>query len=96
MLSLALDRPTKTICGKWRSPLASCTIFDDDINVVKAALIPIALVIERSTFIARTNGNKFILRDDVWNAPGVRDVTAEIAAATPFAKSSCVEKLVAD
>lgn len=58
-------------------------LFDDDFKVMKAALIPIALVIERSTFVAHTNSNKFMLRDEVWNAPGVRDVTAEIAAAMP-------------
>lgn len=58
-------------------------LFDDDFNVVKAALIPIAFVIERSTYIAHTNSNKFMLRDDVWSAPGVRDVTALIAAAMP-------------
>lgn len=58
-------------------------LFDDDFNVWKAALIPVAFVIERSTFIAHTNSNKFMLRDDTWNAPGVRDVTAEIAAAMP-------------
>lgn len=58
-------------------------LFDDDFNVMKAALIPIAFVIERSTFIAHTNSNKFMLRDDVWNAPGVRDVTAKIASAMP-------------
>jgi hypothetical protein len=58
-------------------------LFDHDFNVMKAALIPIALVIERSTYIAHTNSNKFMLRDDVWTAPGVRDVMAEIAAAMP-------------
>lgn len=58
-------------------------LFDDDFNVMKAALIPAALVVNRSTFIARTNCNRFMLRDDVWTAPGVRDVTAEIAAAMP-------------
>lgn len=58
-------------------------LFDDDFNVVRAALIPIAFVAERSTYIAHTNSNKFMLRDDVWSAPGVRDVTAEIAAAMP-------------
>ncbi len=58
-------------------------LFDDDFKVMKAALIPIAFVIEQSTFVAHTNSNKFMLRDDVWNAPGVRDVTAEIAAAMP-------------
>lgn len=58
-------------------------LFDDDFNVVKAALVPIAFVVERSTYIARTNSNKFMLRDEVWTAPGVRDVTAEIAEAMP-------------
>lgn len=58
-------------------------LFDDDFNVMKAALVPIAFVVERSTYIAHTNSNKFMLRDDVWTAPGVRDVTAEIAAAMP-------------
>jgi hypothetical protein len=56
-------------------------LFDDDFNVMRAALVPIALVIERSKFVARTNSNRFMLRDDVWKAPDVRDVTAEIAAA---------------
>ncbi|SFI64860.1 hypothetical protein [Aerobium aerolatum] len=58
-------------------------LFDDDFNVMKAALIPIALVVEKSTFIAHTNSNRFMLRDDVWNAPGVQDVTAAIATAMP-------------
>lgn len=58
-------------------------LFDDDFNVVRAALVPIAFVVERSTYIAHTNSNKFMLRDDVWAAPGVRDVTTEIKAAMP-------------
>ena len=58
-------------------------LFDDGFKVMKAALIPIAFVIEQSTFQAHTNSNIFMLRDDVWNAPGVCDVTAKIAAAMP-------------
>lgn len=58
-------------------------LFDDDFNVMKAALVPIGYVVERSIYIAHTNSNKFILRDDVWTAPGVRDVTAQISAAMP-------------
>ena len=46
-------------------------------------VIPAASVVERSTYIARTNSNRFMLRDDVWTTPGVRDVTAEIVAAMP-------------
>ncbi|PDQ21480.1 hypothetical protein CN311_08850 [Mesorhizobium sanjuanii] len=61
----------------------AAVLFDDDFRVMKAALVPVGLVVEHSTFVKRTNSNKFIMRDDVWNAPGVRDVTAEIAAAMP-------------
>ncbi|KAA5802450.1 hypothetical protein F1654_10835 [Alkalicaulis satelles] len=58
-------------------------IFDDDFRVVRAALIPREVVEARSKYIAHTNSHKFILRDDVWSAPDVQDVTAEIAAAMP-------------
>lgn len=58
-------------------------LFDDDFKVMKAALVPVGYVVERSIYIAHTNSNKFMLRDDVWTAPGVCDVTAEISAAMP-------------
>lgn len=58
-------------------------IFDDDFRVVRAALIPRGVVEKRSTFVAHTNSHKFLLRDDVWEAQGVQDVTAEVAAAMP-------------
>uniref|UniRef100_UPI0035B0F975 hypothetical protein n=1 Tax=Paenirhodobacter enshiensis TaxID=1105367 RepID=UPI0035B0F975 len=58
-------------------------IFDDDFRVVRAALIPRGVVEARSTYVAHTNSHKFILREDVWSASGVRDVTAEVAAAMP-------------
>jgi hypothetical protein len=53
-------------------------LFDDDYRVVRAILIPRATVAENSTYIAHTNSNKFMLRDEVWNMPAVRDVTHEI------------------
>jgi hypothetical protein len=58
-------------------------LFDENFNVTKAALIPAALVVARSTFVARTKSNRFILHDDVWIAPGVTDVTEQIRAAMP-------------
>ncbi len=58
-------------------------IFDDYFRVIKAALIPRGVVEERSTYVAHTNSHRFILREDVWAAPGVRDVTAEVAAVMP-------------
>lgn len=68
---------------KGHFQVLAAVLFDDDFQVMKAALVPVELVVERSTFIAHTNSNRFMLRDDVWSAPGVRDVTAEIAVAMP-------------
>jgi hypothetical protein len=55
-------------------------LFNEDYTVMRAALIPHAVALERSTFVERTNSHKFLLRDDVWNAAGVRDVSAELRA----------------
>lgn len=53
-------------------------IFSEDYTVLRAAIIPQALVLERSTFVQRTNSHRFLLRDDIWEAPGVRNVTEEL------------------
>jgi hypothetical protein len=58
-------------------------IFDADFQVSRAALIPCSVILARSTFIERTNSYRFLLRDDIWQEPGVQDVTAELVAATP-------------
>jgi hypothetical protein len=55
-------------------------LFNEDYTVMRAALIPHSVALERATFVARTNSHKLLLRDDVWNASGVRDVTAETRA----------------
>jgi hypothetical protein len=57
-------------------------LFAEDYRVMRAAIIPHAVVIDRATYVERTNSHKFLLRDDVWNVPGVRDVTAELGAAS--------------
>nr|WP_321482592.1 hypothetical protein [uncultured Cohaesibacter sp.] len=58
-------------------------IFDDDFCVVRAALIPRSVVEAQSTYNAHTNSHIFVLRDDVWSALEVHDVTDEVAAAMP-------------
>lgn len=58
-------------------------IFDDDFRVIRATLIPRDIIEERSTYVAHTNSHRFTLREDVWSAPGVLDVTAKVAAAMP-------------
>jgi hypothetical protein len=47
---------------------------------MRAALIPHSVALERAKVVERTNSHKFMLQDDVWNAPGVSDVTAQLRA----------------
>ena len=55
-------------------------LFAEGYTVLRAAIIPRTLITERAAFVARTNSHKFMLRDDVWDAPGVRDVTDQLRA----------------
>jgi hypothetical protein len=55
-------------------------LFNEDYTVMRAAIIPHALAIERARFVERTNSHRFLLRDNVWNAVGVRDVTKKLRA----------------
>jgi hypothetical protein len=57
-------------------------LFNEDYTVMRAALIPHSIAVERATFVEHTNSHRFLLRDDVWNAADVRDVTAELRAVT--------------
>lgn len=56
-------------------------LVDDAFNVLRAAVIPVAVVRQRSAHVVHTNSWRFLLRDDVWAEPGVRDVTADIRSA---------------
>jgi hypothetical protein len=47
---------------------------------MRAAIIPRTVVAECASFVERTNSRKFLLRDDVWDAHDIRDVTAELRA----------------
>ena len=49
--------------------------------VYPAAIIPRAVVRARAKYNAHTNSYKFMLTDDVWDASGVTDVTAELKEA---------------
>jgi hypothetical protein len=53
-------------------------LFSEDYLVLRAAVIPHGVVFERATFVSRTNSHRFLLHDDIWEASGVRDVTAEL------------------
>lgn len=58
----------------------AAVLLAEDGGVFRAAIIPRAVVVLRSTFVRHTNSHKFLLRDDVWSVPGVQDVTAELRA----------------
>jgi hypothetical protein len=55
-------------------------LFNEDYTVMRVALIPHSVALERAKFVERTNSHRFLLQDDVWNAPGVQDVTAALKA----------------
>lgn len=57
-------------------------LFAADYTILRAAIIPAAVVAERASFVKHTNSHRFLLRDDVWTARGVRDVTEELKAVT--------------
>lgn len=53
-------------------------LFNEDFTVMRAALIPHATALKRSTYVAHTNSHRFLLRDSIWEADGVRDVTINL------------------
>lgn len=56
-------------------------LFTEEYRVLRAAIIPRAIVEQRAKFVKRTNSYRFILHDDIWNAPGVSDVTQKLSDA---------------
>lgn len=65
-----------------RFDFLSGVLFNEDYTVMRAALIPHAEALKRATYVKHTNSHRFLLRDDIWNAPGVRDVTKELQDVT--------------
>ena len=55
-------------------------LFNEDYTVLRAAIIPFAVVKEQAKFIAHTNSHKFMLNEDVWKAERVEDVTDRLRA----------------
>jgi hypothetical protein len=57
-------------------------LFNEDFTVRRAALIPHAVALERATYVEHTNSHRFLLRDSIWEADGVRDATMELRDVT--------------
>lgn len=53
----------------------AAVLFFPDYGVMRAALIPHAIVLNSAGFIPHTNSWRFLLLDTVWSEPGVVDVT---------------------
>lgn len=58
-------------------------LFNPDFSVMRAAIVPVAVVRERAKLTARVGASayRFDLTDAVWLVPSVRDVTEEIRVA---------------
>jgi hypothetical protein len=56
-------------------------LFEEDFSIKRAALIPCAVVKQSSKFV-NPYGYRFVLRETVWDAPGVNDVTNKLRAVT--------------
>jgi hypothetical protein len=55
-------------------------LVDEAFHIIRAALVPVAVVRAKSLYVAHTNSWRFLLRDEIWNLPDVREVTEELRA----------------
>lgn len=55
-------------------------LFDDDYQIVRAALVPAVTVREKSVYVRHTNSNRFLARETLWDVAGVIDVTDRLRA----------------
>lgn len=58
----------------------AAVLLDDDYRVLRAALIPHAVVLDRRSFVRGTNSCRFTLSDDVWRDARVVDATGRLRA----------------
>lgn len=63
---------------KGQFDFLAAILFDHHFNINRGAIIPYSVVARRSTRVERTNSHRFLLRDDIWEDPGVHDVTERL------------------
>ena len=56
-------------------------LFDEAFVVIRAAIIPLKLVRACCKYVEHTHSWRFLLRDEIWEMPDLRDVTLELRAA---------------
>ena len=59
----------------------AAVLFDRDMQVLRAALIPHSVVLDRAKRVEATNSWRFTLSDAVWTLPAVRDATEALRTA---------------
>ena len=58
----------------------AAVLLNTEYRVLRAALIPCAVVRERCKFVRHTNSYKFMLTDDIWDDGRVTDATKKLRA----------------
>lgn len=53
-------------------------LFKVDFRVERASVIPLKVVREAASYVRHTNGWRLAISDSLWNADGVRDITARL------------------
>ncbi len=59
----------------------AAVLFNENFSILRAALIPHAQVVENANYVEATHSWRFLLRDEIWNLPTVKDVTTELVNA---------------
>lgn len=62
--------------------ILAAVLFNDDYEIMRAALVPSSVVREHAKYIEHTNSQRFLLRDHILALDGVRDVTEELRGVT--------------
>ena len=77
------SRQLGSIRNLQRAPFdkLAAVLFAKNLDIVRAAIIPLDIVKALAVHDPYTNSYKFTLEDDVWNIPDVQDVTTPIEMA---------------
>jgi hypothetical protein len=57
-------------------------LFAEDYSIIRAAIIPHAVVLKSACYVEHTNSWRFLLRDAIWSQLDVEDVTDRLQAVT--------------
>ena len=65
--------------GGWRkiNLISLCVLYEENFEVKRAAKIPHEVVLGKSVYSKHTNSWIFHIRDEVWDLPGVIDISKE-------------------